>query len=106
MQNGKAFGAVFLGLLALGVLAGGIWAIVLGDIQLVEAVAALPVSALLAFVALSLGGHARAANQRSLGQIGGDVPARLGRFLGGLALLLALTASLAVGVFAVLVLFG
>lgn len=106
MRNGKAFGAVFLGLLALAVLGGGIWAIVLGDIQLVEAVGALPVSALLALVALSLGGHARAANQRSLGQIGGEATARLGRFLGGLALLLALTASLAVGVFAVLVLFG
>jgi hypothetical protein len=106
VQNGKAFAAVFLGLLALGVLGGGIWAIVVGEIRLVEAVAALPVSALLALVALSLGGHARAANQRSLGQLGGEAPARLGRFLGGLALLLALTASLAVGVFAVLVLFG
>ena len=106
MRNGKAFAALFLGLLALGVLGGGIWAIVLGDIRLVEAVAILPVSALVALVALSLGGHARAANQRSLGQIRGEVPARLGRFLGGLALLLALTASLAVGVFAVLVLFG
>jgi len=106
VRNGKAFGAVFLGLLALGVLGGGLWAIVLGDIQLVEAVGALPVSALLALVALSLGGHARAANQRSLGQMGGEATARLGRFLGGLALLLALTASLAVGVFAVLVLFG
>jgi hypothetical protein len=106
VRNGKAFGAVLLGLLALGVLGGGIWAIVLGDIRLVEAVAALPVSALLALVALALGGHARAANQRSLGQIGGEATARFGRFLGGFALLLALTASLAVGVFAVLVLFG
>ena len=48
MRNGKAFGAVFLGLLALGVLGGGIWAIVVGEIRLVGAVAALPVSALLA----------------------------------------------------------
>jgi hypothetical protein len=106
VRNGKAFAAVFLGLVALGVLGGGIWAIVVGEIRLVEAVAALPVSALLALVALSLGGHARAANQRSLGQIGGEAPARVGRFLAGLTLLLALTASLAVGVFAVLVLFG
>jgi hypothetical protein len=97
---------MFLGLLALGVLAGAIWAIVVGEIRLVGAVAALPVSVLLALGALSLGGHARAANQRSLGEIGGEAPARLGRFLGGLTLLLALTASLAVGVFAVLVLFG
>ena len=106
MRNGKAFGAAFLGLLALGVLGGGIWAIVVGELRLVEAVATLPVSALLALVALSLGGHARVANQRSLGQIGGEAPARLGRFLAGLTLLLALTASLAVGVFAVLVLFA
>ncbi len=106
MRNGKALGAVFLGLLALAVLGGGIWAITLGDFRLVETVPALPVSALLGLVALSFGGHARAANQRSLGQMGGEAAALLGRFLGGLALLLAVTASLAVGVFAVLVLFG
>jgi hypothetical protein len=106
VRNGKALGAAFLGLLALAVLGGGVWAIVLGHLRLIEAVATLPVSALLALLALSLGGHARAANQRSLGQIGGEATARLGRFLGGLALLLALTASLAIGVFAVLVLFG
>ena len=57
-------------------------------------------------IALGLGGQARIAYQRSLGRIGGAATARFGRFLGGLALVLDLTAALAIGVYAVLVVFG
>jgi hypothetical protein len=106
VRNGKAFAAVFVGLLALAVLAFGVAAaVVLDRITLVQAAPALPVCALLAIFALSLGGHARTAHQRSLGRLGGAAVARFGRFLGVLALLLDLTAALAVGVYAVLVVF-
>jgi hypothetical protein len=106
VRNGKAFGAVFVGLLALAVLAFAVAAaVVLDRIELVQAAPALPVCAVLAVVALGLGGQARIAHQRSLGRIGGAAVARFGRFLGGLALLLDLTAALAVGVYAVLVVF-
>ncbi len=107
MRNGKAFAAVLLGLLALAVLALGVAAtVVLDRIELLEAAPALPVCALLAVVALGLGGQARTAHQRSLGRIGGAAIATFGRFLGGLALVLDLTAALAVGVYGLLVVFG
>jgi hypothetical protein len=106
VRNGKAFAAVFFGLLALAVLAFAVAAaVVLDRIELVEAAPALLVSAILAVLALALGGQARVAHQRSLGRIGGAAVARFGRFLGGLALLLDLTAALAVGVYAILVVF-
>lgn len=107
MRNGKAVGAVLAGLLALGVLAFGIVAaVVLDRIELVEAIPVLPACAVLAFVALGLGGQGRVAHQRSLGRVGGNGIAAFGRALGSLALLLDLTAALAVGVYAVLVVFG
>jgi hypothetical protein len=107
VRNGRAFAAVFVGLLALAVLAFGVAAAaVLDRIELVQAAPALPVSALLAVIALGLGGQARIAHQRSLGRIGGSAVARFGRFLGGLALVLGLTATLAVGVYAALLVFA
>jgi hypothetical protein len=107
VRNGKAFGAVFVGLLALAVLAFAVAAaVVLDRVELVQAAPALVVCAVLAVLALALGGQARIAHQRSLGRIGGVAVARFGRFLGGLALVLDLTAALAVGVYAVLVVFG
>jgi hypothetical protein len=106
VRNGKAVGSVFVGLLALAVLAFGVaTAVVLDRVTLVQAAPALPVCAVLAVIALGLAGQARAAYQRSLGRSGGAALAGFGRFLGGLALLLDLTAALAVGVYAVLVVF-
>jgi hypothetical protein len=107
VRNGKALGAVFAGLLALAVLALAVTAALVVDrVELVEAAPALPVCAVLALLALGLGGQARIAYQRSLGRIGGAAIASFGRFLGGLALLLDITATLAVGVYAVLVAFS
>jgi xanthosine utilization system XapX-like protein len=107
VRNGKALGAVAAGILALAVLAAGVASSVVYDrLELVEASPALPVCAVLAVVALGLGGQARIAHQRSLGRIGGAAVARFGRVLGGLALLLDLTAALAVGVYALLIAFG
>jgi hypothetical protein len=107
VRNARAFVAVFVGLLALAVLAFGVAAaVVLDRVDLAEAAPALPVCAILAVVALGLGGQARIAHQRSLGRIGGSAVARFGRFLGGLALVLDLTATLAVGVYVALVAFA
>ncbi|HEX2505999.1 MAG TPA: hypothetical protein VHK22_07315 [Gaiellaceae bacterium] len=101
-----AFGAVFVGLLALAVLGLGVAAaVVLDRVTLAEASPTLAVCALLAVFALALGGQARMAHERSLGRLGGVAVAQLGRFLGGLALLLALTAALAVGVYVLLLAF-
>jgi len=107
VRNPRAFLSVLVGLLALGVLAVGIAAaVVLDRITLVQAIPTLPVSAILAVLALGLGGQALVVHSRSLGRPGGRRLAHFGRFLGTLALLLDLTAALAVGVYGLLVAFG
>ncbi len=104
MRNPSAILSVLVALLALGVLAVAGWAAkTLAEVSWLQTGAAIPVVALLAFVALSLAGRGRALHQRTLGRAGGELAARLGRGLGLLALLLALTATLALGVFGVLV---
>ena len=107
MRNSRAGLSVLVGLLALGVLAGGVAAAVILDrVTLVQAIPSLPVCAILALVALGLGGQALVVYSRSLGRAGGRGLARFGRFLGTTPLLLDLTASLAVGVYGLLVVFG
>ena len=64
----------------------------------------MPAAALSALVTIALARRARFDFQRSLGRIGGDGIAVAARFLGIVALLVSLTAGLAVGVFAVLAL--
>jgi hypothetical protein len=57
-----------------------------------------------ALVSIGLARRARFEFQRSLGRAGGDGIAATGRMLSVIALLVSLTAALAVGVFAVLAL--
>ena len=104
-RNPKAFWAFVLALAALGVLLGGLAAAhYSGDIGLYQAIPALPIGLLLAFMSLRLARRARFEHDRSLGRIGGRVLAAAARILGGFALLLAITGLLALGVFAVLTL--
>jgi hypothetical protein len=103
--NGKAVLALVCALLALGVFAGAALAARHYDeIRLVDAVVAVPVALVLALVSVLLGRRARREHERTLGRSGSRGFIALARFLGTLALLLALTAALALGVFAVLVL--
>ena len=105
MRNGKAIAALFFGLLALAFLAAG--AAVpqfVAEIDPLEALVVVPAAALSALVTIALARRARFDFQRSLGRIGGDGIAVAARFLGVVALLVSLTAGLAVGVFAVLAL--
>ena len=105
MRNPNAVWAFVLALLAIGFLVGaGAAAELLPEVGYVEAAAAVPVSVFLALLALSLAARARDLHQRTLGRAGGAGVARLARALGVLALLLAATAALALGVFALLVL--
>jgi hypothetical protein len=103
--NPKAVLAFLVGLLALAVLVGGAAvAHFREEVDLYRAIAAVPLGGLLALVALSLARRARFEHQRTLGRSGGRVLAALGRFLGAVALLAAITAALALVVFAVLTL--
>jgi hypothetical protein len=104
MRNAASVFSFMLALMALGVLATAAYAArELPEISWFEAAAAVPVSGILAFVALAVATRARALHQRTLGRSGGEGLARTARGIGILALLLVLTAALALAVFAVLV---
>ncbi len=78
----------------------------LEGVRLLDAAFSVPVAAVLGVIALGLGGNARREVQLTLGRVGEDGLARTGRLLGGLALYLALTAALALGVYGLLTLFA
>jgi hypothetical protein len=104
-QNPKALWAFLMALAALVVLGGGLAAAhYSGAVGLYEAIPAVPIGFLLAFFSVRMARRARLEHDRSLGRIGGRGLASAARILGGFALLLAITAALALGVFAVLTL--
>jgi len=103
VQNAKAVLSVLFGLLALIVLVGiAVGARYYEEVGLVEVTIGVGVGLLLSFVSLSLARRARFDYQRTLGRIGGSAIAVVGRLLGTAALLVAVTAGLAFGVFAAL----
>jgi hypothetical protein len=67
------------------------------DLRLVHAGFAVPVAAILGFVAIRLARRARMKLERTIGRAGGAVPARLGRIFGWLGLYLALIGTIALG---------
>jgi hypothetical protein len=104
-RNPKAVWAFVTALAALAVLAGGLLAAnYLSAVGLYQAIPAVPIGLILAFISLRLARGARFEHQRSLGRAGGAGLATAARILGGLALLLAITGALALGVFAALTL--
>ena len=105
MTNTKAVWALLTALLALGVFGAAAGAArYYEEIRLVDAVIAVPVALVLGLASVILGRRARLEHVRTLGRSGSRGFVALARFLGTLALLLALTAALALAVFAVLVL--
>ena len=105
VHNPKAIGGFLFSVLALGFLtAGAALPLFRDEIQPLEALVVVPAAVIAALVAIALARRARFDFQRSLGRIGGDRIAVAARFLSLVALLVALTAALAVGVYAVLAL--
>jgi hypothetical protein len=103
MRNLKAVGAFLSGALAVAVLAAA--AAVprfVTDVDALQALIVVPGAVLLALLSIALGRRARFDYQRTLGRVGGDGLALTGWMLGVVALLVSLTAALAVGVYAVL----
>jgi len=72
------------------------------EYELLHAAVAIPVGALLGALAVALARRARSRLAPTLGHPKGTRTARLGRLLGIVGLLLALTAAGAVGVYAIL----
>ena len=103
MRNPRAIWALLFALLALGALVGGAIAARLSDrVGFAEAVGAIPLGILLALVSLGLARRARWEYQRTVGRAGGGGLAAFARVLGAIALLIGITAALALAVFAVL----
>jgi hypothetical protein len=78
----------------------------LEQVTLIQATAASCASALFGAAAILLARRGRRGIERTIGRVGGEGAARVGRLLGAIALFLGLTAGLALGFFGVLNLFG
>ena len=89
--------SLLLGLVAAAALPAGIALAETTDlIELLQAAGAIPVAALAGIAAVVLGRRARIRFERTLGRVGGERSARLGRFLGGLGICLAAAGTIAV----------
>jgi hypothetical protein len=103
MGNSKAAWALITALLALVVLVGAAAAArLMSEVGLIEAVPAVPLALVLALVSVLLARRVRFDQQRALARVPGAGLAAVARGLGTLALIVALTAALALAVFAVL----
>ena len=97
--------AVVAGLASIAALpAGVLLARYTQAVSLLDSAGAVPVGGVLAVLAIVLARRAREQVQRTLGRAGGEAAARLGRVLGIVGLLLAITGGLALGVFGLLTL--
>ncbi len=78
----------------------------LSQVTLVQATAATGASAVFGAAAILLARRGLRNIERTLGRVGGEGTARVGRLLGALSLAIGLTAALALGFYALLNLFG
>jgi hypothetical protein len=103
-RNGLAWAAVLVGLLGAAAVPAAIVAAEVGDrIDLFEAAVAVPVAFVLGVVAIWLGRRGRRRFERTIGRVGGAGVAGLGRWLGLLAVCLALAGAIAVGFYELLI---
>jgi hypothetical protein len=78
----------------------------LSQVTIVEATAATCASAVLGLLAIVLARRGFRSIERSIGRVGGEGTARVGRLLGTISLCIGLTAGLALGFYALLNFFG
>jgi hypothetical protein len=103
-RNGIAWAAVVVGLLGAAALPAAIVAAERGErIDLLDAVVAVPVAFVLGVLAIWLGRRGRRRFERTIGRVGGAGVASLGRWLGLLAVCLALAGAIAVGFYELLI---
>ena len=97
-RNLRAWASVLLGLVGVAALPAAIAAAETTELlELVEAAGAIPVALVAGVAALALARGARRRIERTLGRVGGDRTARVGRALGVLALCLAIAGLIALG---------
>jgi hypothetical protein len=106
-HNRRATVSVLVGMLAVVVVPLAILASsVFEQVTLVQACASAVVAALLGVVALAQASRGRETALLTLGRSGGETAARVGRWLGVIAVWIALTTGLAVGFYALLAVFA
>lgn len=106
-RNRRATASVVVGMLAVAVVPLAILASSrLEAVTLLQACASAIVAGLLGIVALAQARRGRETAQLTLGRSGGETAARVGRWLGMIAVWMALTTGLAVGFYALLALFA
>lgn len=106
-RNDAARGSVLLALLGLAIpVAAFAAARRLDQVSLLQATGATCGSAVLGASAMLLARRGRRNIERTIGRLGGEGTARVGRVLGAISLCVGLTAGLALGVYALLNLFG
>ena len=106
-RNDAARGSVLLALVGLAIPPLGFLAArKLDQVTLLEATAAACASAVLGAAAIALARRGLRNVERSIGRIGGEGTARVGRLLGAISLFAGLTAALALGFYGLLNLFG
>jgi hypothetical protein len=102
-SNVRAWLAVLFGLVAAGVIPAGIELTrKVPGAALLDAVWAIPVAAIAATLSLLFARGARGAIVRTLERAGGAGPIRLGRFLAVVGICFTLSASIAVGLYELL----
>ena len=105
MVNRKAVWALVCSLLALAALGALVYlARRYDEVRVLDAFITVPIALVLSFAGVLLNRRARAEHQRTLGRNGSRGFLAFTRVLGTIAFLVALTAALALAVFAVLVL--
>lgn len=106
-RNDAARASVALALLGLALpVAAFAAARQLGQVTLLQATAAACGSVVLGIAALVSARRARRTSERTIGRVGGEASARVGRLLGFLSLCVGLTAALALGFYELLNVFG
>lgn len=107
VRNSHASGSLAVGLLAVAVVPAAIVASRFFDeLTLVRACASAALAAVLGVVAIVLARRGRETAQRTLGRSGGEGAARVGRWLGLIAIWLAATTGLALAFYGLLTLFA
>jgi hypothetical protein len=102
-SNGPARASALVGLLGAVAHPATVAAAELDDrLDLYQSAAAVPVSFVLGLVAIWLARRGRRRFERTIGRVGGAGLARTGRWLGILAVCLALSGAIAVGVYELL----
>jgi hypothetical protein len=101
-RNGRAVFAALLGLVSLATVPAAVAYSHYANLELLRAEYAIPFGFVLGIAALSLAKRARQRTERTLGRIGGERSARLGRLLGALGVYVAVTAALSVVVYELL----